>query len=1262
MSETQAKGKKIDMKISRKTINAIHQRKSSSGNFNTFQDNQVIEAPNPPKKSLSLKISRKKDAPVKRTIGLATDTNSQNSESSLVDELLADLAINTEATDGIVSEPSNNTSDIFTKIDAIDSDDFSISNNDIPVDFDAIDKVYSTNNISEIQTIKRDNSPKRTVKRARRGIVKEQKNVEKPEEEKPYYMVIDTDINYDEILSRPNKKAAEMIDQNSPFFYTPNVFNNEDIKYSDVDLTENYGGDFLLEDYITPDNGIKHNFIGGSDDEDYFKRPKPKDYYSRRNTYIIESHEADDSAFDIIERIGKYDLDIVDRINDLEADDTISSTTPDDNSIENAKVEDDSTKDEISKNDETTKNSDDDSSTEVSANTESIATSEDKSESSEDASSQDDTDTKELAKEVSAIPESTDNVDNNSAETPSSEESLDQSIDNVDELMSDELLAEILASDNNDDLSEITKMIDDSSKGGFESKIFGTNANDEDDSDLINALDNLEDLEDLENLNKIENINDLDTLDHLDDVDTTSELVESAEDTIANEDVPISTEASNDLTSATDTEADISSNDFVLEKNDYNLSAQDADSPISVAAENIFNFGPVNNPVQESKPRKSKFSNSIFKTFTFDDSADILGREEVESVRPAIDESIHESYLDKANETIIKPDHVDASTPASIQKPVIDASASIIEKPTINNPVEVAKSVPVIPDLDIVADAKPTKSVTSKQDKNVELDEEPLYDLDSNNNEDEITHDEDELEMVLHTSTTFMENDYDNYNINDTDDEALDDDYTMDDDSGIEFDDTDSYGYTEDGFKRLIPPDDSEIKKEAKEPDNDITDASTDTSEDITDTSEDITDTSTDTSEDIADLNIDDINLDDINIDDIDLNEIDLTNDDFLKDLTTPSSEEISQKLSDEFSSLDKELRDVLFSEVMQEEDTDSDKENSTKNNPEGDDSDEKLEDNEFYKLINSLSNTISNLENSISMPDPVQEPVKEKEEQKKSGKAINILINKDDIFSISIENETYDIVADFKDISVVSQNINISTPKNNFFTKIGNKYIEIHRKEDTSFVVYTNFEDIEFENAINNINFAKKKDKIELNIKESFKLASIDNKVSLSILNSNIAKIKRPGSTTDDESEEDKSNSVCDNDVLTINEETQKVYLPYKIEDVMNMIKNPANGYHTIKEVVEGEYTIPMSTFKPPIVSRFKEAYNFMRTKENSSVYAALDLALELMFNANLNPAIIRACNNLRELNVYLDCLYENELEKFDCFKIVYKVLPRIQ
>ena len=46
-----------------------------------------------------------------------------------------------------------------------------------------------------------------------------------------------------------------------------------------------------------------------------------------------------------------------------------------------------------------------------------------------------------------------------------------------------------------------------------------------------------------------------------------------------------------------------------------------------------------------------------------------------------------------------------------------------------------------------------------------------------------------------------------------------------------------------------------------------------------------------------------------------------------------------------------------------------------------------------------------------------------------------------------------------------------------------------------------------------------------------------------------------------------------------------------------------------------------------------------------------------DVMYKKNLSST-----KDLKELNIYLDCLYENEIEKFDCFKIIYKVLPKIQ
>ena len=362
-------------------------------------------------------------------------------------------------------------------------------------------------------------------------------------------------------------------------------------------------------------------------------------------------------------------------------------------------------------------------------------------------------------------------------------------------------------------------------------------------------------------------------------------------------------------------------------------------------------------------------------------------------------------------------------------------------------------------------------------------------------------------------------------------------------------------------------------------------------------------------------------------------------------------SDILSKAFSEENNLIDEEMKKELLSEVLSVE-TDNNLEQPVNNEDPTSD---------FFKIIDSLSKTISELEKAPDVaPKALSNlPVTNVED----GKAINILINKDDIFSISILNETYEIVADFDGISVLSENIHISTPKHNFFVQVGEKYIEIHNK-GTYFSLDTSFEDIEFANAINNVSFAKKNNKIELIIKDAFKLSSVNNKVELSMLNTVVADLAKTTATnitnTINQEEIDES-SVCDSRTLLISEETQKVYLPYTLDEVMKKL-NANPEYQKVEDVIENEYTLPLSTFKMPIISRFKEAYRFMRVKEKSSVYAALDLALELMFNSNLNPAVIRAAKDLKELNVYLDCLYENEIEKFDCFKIIYKVLPKIQ
>lgn len=103
-------------------------------------------------------------------------------------------------------------------------------------------------------------------------------------------------------------------------------------------------------------------------------------------------------------------------------------------------------------------------------------------------------------------------------------------------------------------------------------------------------------------------------------------------------------------------------------------------------------------------------------------------------------------------------------------------------------------------------------------------------------------------------------------------------------------------------------------------------------------------------------------------------------------------------------------------------------------------------------------------------------------------------------------------------------------------------------------------------------------------------------------------------------------------------------------------------NGkFLSTKEVIDKVYTLPLDNFKNAPIARFREAFNLVRHKENKSVLFALDLALELMFNYKLNPIIIAACKNLDELDIYLDCLEENELTDFPYFKVKFEVAPDI-
>lgn len=144
-----------------------------------------------------------------------------------------------------------------------------------------------------------------------------------------------------------------------------------------------------------------------------------------------------------------------------------------------------------------------------------------------------------------------------------------------------------------------------------------------------------------------------------------------------------------------------------------------------------------------------------------------------------------------------------------------------------------------------------------------------------------------------------------------------------------------------------------------------------------------------------------------------------------------------------------------------------------------------------------------------------------------------------------------------------------------------------------------------------------------------------------------------------DDQEEADDIDLMKDNDTLIISEEDNQVILPYKLSEVERQYKKNKKKYSSVKDLIQNEYIIPTENFKNPIKSRFREAYQLIKKKEHGHLKEALELGFELMFQSNLNPAIIAACKNLKELDIYLDCLDDNELDKFSCFNIVYNVAP---
>ena len=130
----------------------------------------------------------------------------------------------------------------------------------------------------------------------------------------------------------------------------------------------------------------------------------------------------------------------------------------------------------------------------------------------------------------------------------------------------------------------------------------------------------------------------------------------------------------------------------------------------------------------------------------------------------------------------------------------------------------------------------------------------------------------------------------------------------------------------------------------------------------------------------------------------------------------------------------------------------------------------------------------------------------------------------------------------------------------------------------------------------------------------------------------------------------------IFDNNVLRISEIDKKIYLPYTVEEVKEVL-NDSGKYNSEQEVVENHFTIPTTTYMNFFTGRYKEIVSLISRTQNCEVGKMF--ALGQMFNSKVHPAIIRSCRTMDDYYYYLRCLDNDNLEDFRVFDIKFEVPP---
>ena len=174
----------------------------------------------------------------------------------------------------------------------------------------------------------------------------------------------------------------------------------------------------------------------------------------------------------------------------------------------------------------------------------------------------------------------------------------------------------------------------------------------------------------------------------------------------------------------------------------------------------------------------------------------------------------------------------------------------------------------------------------------------------------------------------------------------------------------------------------------------------------------------------------------------------------------------------------------------------------------------------------------------------------------------------------------------------------------------------------------------------------------IETNVEISNEELSSDNNIET---NAEISNEELSSNNETNSKNESRNFELVEKTLLICKDEGIAV-LPYSVTDLEEFFSNNPEKYSSIQDIIDQEYTISLKDFENTAFTRYKEAYKLAKNKSNLSLPQTVSYAKKMILISELSPIIIASCADVNELDYYLECLDNNNLDKFEAFKIIKK------